>query len=223
MALATGPASRSARAPDAALSRVDERFHEAVADLVLAEDVALEVERLLSLSRSAPAWPRRCRRPSRRSVTTFPHDTSAEAMRQSAREKDGRGPSRAGRGLEVLISDGSVRWLWLHANGELVWSGEAHGVRCLLVQTLSTSVDHFARASARVLPALCAASAPIVSSMLPIDLSGRRALVAGIADDNGFGFAIAKALAEAGATVCAATWPPALNIFRTLHRAGQDR
>jgi enoyl-[acyl-carrier protein] reductase I len=57
--------------------------------------------------------------------------------------------------------------------------------------------------------------------MLPIDLSGRRALVAGIADDNGFGFAIAKSLAEAGATVCAATWPPALNIFRNLMERGK--
>ena len=36
--------------------------------------------------------------------------------------------------------------------------------------------------------------------MLNIDLTGRRALVAGVADDGGFGFAIAKALAEAGAS-----------------------
>ena len=57
--------------------------------------------------------------------------------------------------------------------------------------------------------------------MLPIDLSGRRALVAGVADDNGFGFAISKALAEAGASVCTATWPPALNIFRTLIERGK--
>jgi len=57
--------------------------------------------------------------------------------------------------------------------------------------------------------------------MLPIDLSGRRALVAGVADDNGFGFAIAKALAQAGANVCAATWPPALNIFRNLIERGK--
>ena len=57
--------------------------------------------------------------------------------------------------------------------------------------------------------------------MLPIDLSGRRALVAGVADDNGFGFAIAKSLAEAGAKVCAATWPPALNIFRNLIERGK--
>ena len=35
--------------------------------------------------------------------------------------------------------------------------------------------------------------------MLSIDLAGKRALVAGVADDGGFGFAIAKSLAEAGA------------------------
>jgi enoyl-[acyl-carrier protein] reductase I len=57
--------------------------------------------------------------------------------------------------------------------------------------------------------------------MLPIDLSGRRALVAGVADDGGFGFAIAKSLAEAGASVCVATWPPALNIFRNLLERGK--
>ena len=38
--------------------------------------------------------------------------------------------------------------------------------------------------------------------MLTIDLSGKRALVAGVADEGGLGFAIAKALAEAGASVC---------------------
>ncbi len=57
--------------------------------------------------------------------------------------------------------------------------------------------------------------------MLSIDLSGRRALVAGVADDAGYGFAIAKALREAGATVCVATWPPALNIFLNLIERGK--
>jgi enoyl-[acyl-carrier protein] reductase I len=57
--------------------------------------------------------------------------------------------------------------------------------------------------------------------MLPIDLRGKRALVAGVADDNGFGFAIAKALAEAGATICVGTWPPALNIFLNLIERGK--
>ena len=57
--------------------------------------------------------------------------------------------------------------------------------------------------------------------MLNIDLNGRRALVAGVADDAGFGFAIAKALAEAGANVCVGTWPPALNIFLNLLERGK--
>lgn len=57
--------------------------------------------------------------------------------------------------------------------------------------------------------------------MLNIDLRGKRALVAGVADDHGFGFAIAKSLAEAGATVCVATWPPALNIFLALLERGK--
>ena len=57
--------------------------------------------------------------------------------------------------------------------------------------------------------------------MLPIDLSGKRAFVAGVADDGGFGFAIAKALAEAGARVCVGTWPPALGIFQKLLERGK--
>ena len=57
--------------------------------------------------------------------------------------------------------------------------------------------------------------------MLAIDLSGKHALVAGVADDGGFGFAIAKALAEAGAKVSVATWPPALGIFKTLLERGK--
>ncbi|HEY4304224.1 MAG TPA: enoyl-[acyl-carrier-protein] reductase [Gemmatimonadaceae bacterium] len=57
--------------------------------------------------------------------------------------------------------------------------------------------------------------------MLNIDLRGKRALVAGVADDAGFGFAIAKALGEAGASVSVATWPPALNIFMNLLERGK--
>jgi enoyl-[acyl-carrier protein] reductase I len=57
--------------------------------------------------------------------------------------------------------------------------------------------------------------------MLNIDLTGKRALVAGVADDAGFGFAIAKSLAEAGASVSVGTWPPALNIFMNLLERGK--
>ncbi len=56
---------------------------------------------------------------------------------------------------------------------------------------------------------------------LSIDLAGKRALVAGVADDAGYGFAIAKALGEAGASVVLGTWPPALNIFLNLLERGK--
>ncbi|MGH7528469.1 MAG: enoyl-[acyl-carrier-protein] reductase [Gemmatimonadales bacterium] len=54
-----------------------------------------------------------------------------------------------------------------------------------------------------------------------MDLTGKRALVAGVSDDGGFGFAIAKALAEAGATICVGSWPPALGIFTKLLERGK--
>ncbi|HTY06720.1 MAG TPA: enoyl-[acyl-carrier-protein] reductase [Gemmatimonadales bacterium] len=57
--------------------------------------------------------------------------------------------------------------------------------------------------------------------MLRIDLTGKRAFVAGVSDDGGFGFAIAKALAEAGATICLGSWPPALGIFTKLLERGK--
>ncbi len=57
--------------------------------------------------------------------------------------------------------------------------------------------------------------------MLAIDLTGKRALVAGVSDDGGFGFAIAKALAEAGASICVGSWPPALGIFLKLLERGK--
>jgi enoyl-[acyl-carrier protein] reductase I len=57
--------------------------------------------------------------------------------------------------------------------------------------------------------------------VLKIDLTGRRAFVVGVADDGGFGFAIAKALAEAGANVCVGTWPPAMGIFEKLLERGK--
>jgi len=57
--------------------------------------------------------------------------------------------------------------------------------------------------------------------MTKIDLRGKRALVAGVADAVGFGFAIAKALAECGAEVAVASWPPAMGIFETMLRRGK--
>lgn len=49
--------------------------------------------------------------------------------------------------------------------------------------------------------------------MLSINLKGKKAFVAGIGDDQGYGWAIAKALAEAGAEILIGTWTPLLKIF----------
>jgi enoyl-[acyl-carrier protein] reductase I len=59
--------------------------------------------------------------------------------------------------------------------------------------------------------------------MLPIDLTGKRAFVAGVADDRGYGWAIVRALARAGASICVGTWPPTMRIFtRSLERGKLD-
>jgi enoyl-[acyl-carrier protein] reductase I len=59
--------------------------------------------------------------------------------------------------------------------------------------------------------------------MLGIDLSGKRAFVGGVADDRGYGWAIVRGLARAGASICVGTWPPTLNIFtKSLVRGKLD-
>lgn len=56
-----------------------------------------------------------------------------------------------------------------------------------------------------------------------VDLKGKVAFVAGVADSHGYGWAISRALADAGATIIVGTWPPTLNIFRTgLHKGKFD-
>uniref|UniRef100_A0A9R1V302 Enoyl-[acyl-carrier-protein] reductase [NADH], chloroplastic n=1 Tax=Lactuca sativa TaxID=4236 RepID=A0A9R1V302_LACSA len=59
------------------------------------------------------------------------------------------------------------------------------------------------------------------TSQLSIDLKGKRAFIAGVADDNGYGWAIAKSLAAAGAEILVGTWVPALNIFEMSLRRGK--
>jgi len=54
-----------------------------------------------------------------------------------------------------------------------------------------------------------------------LDLTGKVAFIAGVADSNGYGWAIAKALADAGATVTVGTWPPVLSIFTKSLASGR--
>ncbi len=58
-------------------------------------------------------------------------------------------------------------------------------------------------------------------SHLKIDLKGKKAFIAGVGDDQGYGWAIAKALAEAGAEIILGTWPPVLKILNQSLRLGK--
>ncbi|MCH9634615.1 MAG: Enoyl-[acyl-carrier-protein] reductase [NADH] FabI [Chlamydiae bacterium] len=53
------------------------------------------------------------------------------------------------------------------------------------------------------------------------DLKGKRAFIAGIGDDQGYGWAIAKELAEAGCEIILGTWPPIFKIFQTSLKNGK--
>ncbi len=54
-----------------------------------------------------------------------------------------------------------------------------------------------------------------------LDLRGKKAFIAGIGDDHGFGWAIAKSLAEAGAEILIGTWAPIVKIFKTSWANGK--
>ncbi len=52
-------------------------------------------------------------------------------------------------------------------------------------------------------------------------LKGKRAFIAGVGDDQGFGWAIAKALAEEGVEILLGTWTPIVRIFTNSWLAGK--
>uniref|UniRef100_A0A7N0SZY8 Lipoxygenase domain-containing protein n=1 Tax=Kalanchoe fedtschenkoi TaxID=63787 RepID=A0A7N0SZY8_KALFE len=85
-------------------------------------------------------------------------------------------------------------------------------------RNITTTAVKFQRT---VTKAMAETSKGNAGSSLAIDLRGKRAFIAGIADDNGYGWAIAKALAAAGAEILVGTWVPALNIFETSLRRGK--
>jgi len=76
-----------------------------------------------------------------------------------------------------------------------------------------------AAAGSRLQQSRVRASQP--SMALGMDLKGKVAFVAGVADSTGYGWAICKALAEAGATVTVGTWPPVLGIFEKSLKSGR--
>ena len=54
-----------------------------------------------------------------------------------------------------------------------------------------------------------------------MDLKGNKAFIAGIGDDQGYGWAIAKALADAGCEIIIGTWAPIVKIFTTSWETGK--
>jgi len=57
--------------------------------------------------------------------------------------------------------------------------------------------------------------------MHSLNLKGKKAFIAGIGDDAGYGWAIAKALASCGAEIIIGTWPPVYKIFTTSLATGK--
>ncbi len=57
--------------------------------------------------------------------------------------------------------------------------------------------------------------------MKVIDFKGKRVFIAGIGDDQGYGWGIAKQLAEAGAEIMLGCWPPIFKIFQTSLQNGK--
>lgn len=56
---------------------------------------------------------------------------------------------------------------------------------------------------------------------LKIDMRGKTIFIGGVADSSGYGWAIAKAAAEAGARILLGTWPPVLPVFQMGIERGQ--
>lgn len=57
--------------------------------------------------------------------------------------------------------------------------------------------------------------------MAGFHLKGKKAFIAGVGDDQGYGWAIAKTLADHGAKVFVGCWTPILKIFRASLEAGK--
>ncbi|QCD88748.1 enoyl-[acyl-carrier-protein] reductase [NADH], chloroplastic isoform X2 [Vigna unguiculata] len=102
------------------------------------------------------------------------------------------------------------------------WNKLASACNVASVQPLQRGFTSSSMKSVKsVTKATSESSAESAVSGLPINLKGKRAFIAGVADDNGYGWAIAKSLAAAGAEILVGTWVPALNIFESSLRRGK--
>ena len=84
----------------------------------------------------------------------------------------------------------------------------------LLVQVAAFSRLQSTRTTRSTAASLRSSSLRMQGDGLKIDMRGKTVFVAGVADSTGYGWAIAKACAEAGAQIILGTWPPVLPIFQ---------
>lgn len=129
----------------------------------------------------------------------------------------------AGTGLQMAATRPCVSLSRRMVSSNSVASQAKFGSLCSIssVQPLHKRVAPASLKLNVVTRAMASEGGKSAPSGLAIDLTGKRAFIAGIADDNGYGWAIAKALAAAGAEILVGTWVPALNIFETSLRRGK--
>merc|ERR1719160_1300723 len=70
-------------------------------------------------------------------------------------------------------------------------------------------------------PSGARARSTVPQMSIDLDLKGKVAFVAGVGDSSGYGWAIAKAMAGAGAKIIVGTWPPVLGILEKSLKAGK--
>ncbi|KAG0463607.1 hypothetical protein HPP92_019676 [Vanilla planifolia] len=124
----------------------------------------------------------------------------------------------SGRVILILVRKNGRRWLVCKCCPQ---DGPSHPGGCCHHLQQSSFMSAPLEARSVVTRATLDNSDTSGVSGLPIDLRGKRAFIAGVADDNGYGWAIAKALAAAGAQILVGTWVPALNIFETSLKRGK--
>lgn len=90
-------------------------------------------------------------------------------------------------------------------------------MRAIIVATLILGCNAFSLTSMRARRSTLS----MQGDGLKIDMRGKTVFVAGVADSTGYGWAIAKACAEAGAKIILGTWPPVLPIFQMGIDRGQ--
>jgi enoyl-[acyl-carrier protein] reductase I len=88
-------------------------------------------------------------------------------------------------------------------------------------QTLNKAVNILSEDASALASAPSKARATVPQMALPIDMKGKVAFIAGVGDSSGYGWAIAKAMAGAGAKIIVGTWPPVLGIFEKSLKAGK--